>query len=196
MTLKSVARGLAPHTGGTAEDGTRRGAGLLVLAVFVQIYLGALVAGLDAGFTYNTWPLMDGRIVPADLFIVEPAWRNVFENPKTVQFDHRMFGYALWLFALIHMVRTLGREGAGAPHANRAIVLFGLVTLQAGFGITALVLQVPIEWGLIHQATALVALIFAVAHWRGTRDAYPLPVRTEAGGNTGNPRWPTPSTAT
>ena len=61
--------------------------------MLVQIYLGGLVAGLDAGLSYNTWPLMDGTVVPGDLFVIEPAWRNFFENPKTVQFVHRLGAY-------------------------------------------------------------------------------------------------------
>ncbi|MGB8816573.1 MAG: COX15/CtaA family protein, partial [Rhizobiaceae bacterium] len=84
-----VARGLAEHTERLAQDGTRQFAGLMVLTVFVQIYLGALVAGLDAGMAFNTWPLMDGAIIPSDLWAIEPAWINAFESPKTVQFIHR-----------------------------------------------------------------------------------------------------------
>lgn len=58
-------------------------------------YLGGLVAGLHAGLTYNTWPLMDGAVIPSDLFIQSPWWRNLPENPKTVQFVHRMFAYTV-----------------------------------------------------------------------------------------------------
>ena len=77
--------------------------GLLVL-VLVQIYLGALVAGLRAGYIYNTWPLIDGALVPdaSRLFFDVPLWRNFFENTLTVQFDHRMLAYAIWIVALVH----------------------------------------------------------------------------------------------
>ncbi|TGV74472.1 heme A synthase, partial [Mesorhizobium sp. M2D.F.Ca.ET.145.01.1.1] len=74
-----VARGLAPHSEPAADRSTQRLAGFIVLLALIQIYLGGLVAGLDAGMSYNTWPLMDGRIVPGDLLILDPAWRNVFE---------------------------------------------------------------------------------------------------------------------
>ena len=69
----------------------------------VQIYLGGLVAGLHAGLSYTTWPLMDGKIVPGDLLLIEPVWRNFFESPKTVQFIHRIGAYTLFVVALWHV---------------------------------------------------------------------------------------------
>ena len=91
--------------------------GLLVL-LLAQIYLGALVAGLRAGYAYNTWPLIDGALVPdaAQLFFITPLWRNFFENILTVQFDHRMLAYVIFIVALLHVIdvaRTV-KEGAGA----------------------------------------------------------------------------------
>src|SRR5262249_3487996 len=93
-------------------------AGLVVL-VIGQIYLGALVAGLHAGLIYNTWPLIDGALVPeaSRLFFETPWWRNVFENTLTAQFDHRMLAYALWLFALVHAVDVARSARAGAALA-------------------------------------------------------------------------------
>src|SRR6202044_2811375 len=81
--------------------------GLLVL-VLAQIYLGALVAGLRAGHIYNTWPLIDGALVPdaSRLFFDVPLWRNFFENTLTAQFDHRMLAYTIWIVALIHAVNV------------------------------------------------------------------------------------------
>ena len=169
-----VARGLAPHTEAPADRYTQRFAGFLLLAVLVQIFLGGLVAGLDAGLSYNTWPLMDGKIVPGDLFVIEPAWRNLFENPKTVQFVHRLGAYTLFVLALWHMIATR-RRLPGTTHARRATVLFCLVLLQAAVGITTLLLHMPLHWALFHQGVALVVLGFAAAHWRGTKGAYPLP---------------------
>src|SRR5215213_3064243 len=71
-----------------SSPAVRHGAAVLLILVLVQIYAGALVAGLDAGQTYNTWPLIDGALVPAGdrLFLIAPAWRNLFENHLTVQF--------------------------------------------------------------------------------------------------------------
>jgi cytochrome c oxidase assembly protein subunit 15 len=169
----AVARGLAPHSERQAVRSVQIFAGWIVALVLFQIYLGALVAGTDAGFSYNTWPLMDGRIVPDGLFVLEPAWRNLFENPKTVQFIHRCGAYLVWIVALAHMVFAF-RHAPATTHARRAMVLFLLVTLQAAIGITTLLMQVPIDLGLAHQAMALVVLGFATAHWRGTKGAYPV----------------------
>jgi cytochrome c oxidase assembly protein subunit 15 len=169
-----VARGLAPHSAPAADRSTQRFAGWLVVLVLVQIYLGGLVAGLDAGLSYNTWPLMDGSVVPGDLFVIEPAWRNLFENAKTVQFDHRLGAYIVLAAVLWHMIATR-RALPGSTHARRALVLFHLVLLQAIVGIFTLIWQVPLHGALLHQAVALVVLGFAAAHWRGTRGAYPLP---------------------
>jgi cytochrome c oxidase assembly protein subunit 15 len=154
----------------------QRLAGFLVLLVLVQLYLGGLVAGLRAGLTYNTWPLMDGRLIPGDLFILEPFWRNLFESPKTVQFIHRIGAYVVFLVALWQMVLTF-RRAPGTTHARRSVVLFALVTAQAAIGIATLLMHVPMDVALTHQAFALVVLGFAAAHWRGTKGAYPLPDR-------------------
>lgn len=167
-----VARGLAPHSTGQAERGIQRFAGWLVVAVLVQIYLGGLVAGLDAGLSYNTWPLMDGAIVPGGLFVQHPAWINLFENPKTVQFVHRLGAYAVLLAALAH-VAYVWRSEPGSTHARRAVVLAILVIFQAALGITTLLFVAPAGLSLAHQALALVVLGFAAAHWRATRGAYP-----------------------
>ncbi|MBN9073520.1 MAG: COX15/CtaA family protein [Rhizobiales bacterium] len=174
MMMIYVARGLAPHSAPAADRRTQRFAGLLVLLVLGQLYLGALVAGLDAGLSYNTWPLMDGRVIPGDLFVIEPAWRNLFENPKTVQFIHRMGAYVVLLAALLHAV-SAWRWEPGTTHARRAALLFVLVCVQAGLGVATLLTHVDLHIALTHQAAALVVLGFATAHWRGTKGAWPLP---------------------
>ena len=93
----------------------------LALLVLLQIYLGALVAGLDAGLVYNTWPGIDGSLIPAAdrLWFDAPWWRNLFENTLTVQFDHRMVAYTLWLVALLHLADVIrARRGGGASTAR------------------------------------------------------------------------------
>ncbi len=173
-----VARGLAPHSGAAAGRSTQRFAGILVLLVLAQIYLGGLVAGLDAGLSYNTWPLMDGSVIPGDMFAIDPAWRNLFENPKTVQFIHRCGAYILLAAALWHMIATRRAE-PGTTHARRALVLFHLVLLQAAIGVVTLLTQVHLHAALTHQAMALIVLGFAAAHWRGTKGSFPLPTDVE-----------------
>ena len=73
---------------------------------FVQIYLGALLAGLRAGLVYNTWPEIDGALIPsaARLLFEQPWWRNLFDNTLTVQFEHRMVAYTLFALAILHAI--------------------------------------------------------------------------------------------
>lgn len=149
------------------EKNTRiRDAALAMVAlVLVQIYLGALVAGLDAGLIYNTWPLLDGALVPSAerLWFETPAWRNLFENALTVQFEHRMVAYALWLFAVLHALDA-ARSKSAAPARIGAFVLAGAVTLQAIVGIVTLLYMAPLALALAHQAMAIVVLTIAAVH--------------------------------
>jgi cytochrome c oxidase assembly protein subunit 15 len=140
-------------------------AGLVVL-VIVQIYLGALVAGLDAGLTINTWPLIDGAFIPASerLGFETPLWRNLFENALTVQFMHRMAAYALWLLALLHAIDVARKPDRGTRAG--AFLLALAITVQAAVGIATLLYQAPIGLALSHQAMAIVVLTIAVAHAR------------------------------
>jgi cytochrome c oxidase assembly protein subunit 15 len=139
----------------------RVGALAIAILLLLQIYLGALVAGLDAGLVFNTWLLIDGSLVPAAgrLWFIQPAWRNVFENTLTVQFDHRMLAYVIWLVATLHACddwRTRRDLSAG--------VLAGVVTLQAGLGIATLLHQAPLSLALAHQMLAIVVFTMAVIH--------------------------------
>jgi len=174
IAVAYIARGLATYTEAAASRAVQRFAGIMVFLVLVQIYLGALVAGLHAGLTYNTWPLMDGAIIPGDLFVIDPAWRNLFENPKTVQFIHRMFAYTVLMVAIWHALATR-QTLPGTTHARRAWVLVGLVLVQAGIGVATLLTQAHMHWALLHQGFAVFVLIFATAHWRATKGAYPFP---------------------
>jgi cytochrome c oxidase assembly protein subunit 15 len=160
-----VWRGLSARPVVAAPPRIRIGAGLLVLLVLVQIYLGALVAGIDAGLTYNTWPLIDGAFVPSaeGLWFLSPAWRNIFENHLMVQFLHRMVAYALWALALWHAIDVV-RILRGGPVASAAIWLASAVTLQAAIGIATLLYQVPVSLALLHQGMAIVVLTIAVIH--------------------------------
>ncbi len=143
----------------------RASAAALLILVLVQIYLGALVAGLRAGYAYNTWPLIDGAVLPAGtrLFFDTPLWRNFFENALTVQFDHRMVAYAIWICALLHAFDLERTVKTGAARIG-AFMLFAAVTLQAALGIVTLVLHVPLPLALAHQAVAMLVLTAATLH--------------------------------
>ena len=135
----------------------------LLALTFVQLYLGALVAGLRAGRVYNTWPEIDGAFIPsaARLFFEEPWWRNLFDNPLTVQFEHRMTAYALLALAILHAVDAI-RARAATSVVNGAVWLAAAMILQAVLGILTLLYQVPIDLALAHQAVAMVVLTLAV----------------------------------
>ena len=135
----------------------------LLVLTFVQLYFGALVAGLRAGRVFNTWPEIDGALIPsaARLFFEEPWWRNLFDNTLTVQFEHRMTAYALLALAVLHAFDAV-RARAGTAAANGAWALVAVITLQAVLGILTLLQQVPILLALAHQAVAIAVLTLAV----------------------------------
>jgi cytochrome c oxidase assembly protein subunit 15 len=156
IALVWVARRLTPDRAiARAED---RPAALILLGLIVlQVGAGAFVAGLDAGMGYNTWPLMDGALVPDGLGVIEPWWKNLFENALTVQFVHRTIAYVIVLYV---GALYLWRRGDGGWLPRIAL----LVVLQVALGIGTLVLQVPLSLALGHQALAFM-LAGAVVAW-------------------------------
>lgn len=132
--------------------------GLLHLA-FLQILLGALVAGIDAGRTFNDWPDMAGQVFPPAAFDLEPLWRNFFENPGLVQFLHRVTGYLLLGFGAVVWIRTR-RSGHRAIRGAFGAALAMLV-LQAVLGVVTVLYVAPLGLALVHQlgAVALFALV-------------------------------------
>ncbi|WP_455466772.1 COX15/CtaA family protein [Bartonella sp. B39] len=166
-----LARGLTEYSEEPANQKVQYFAGWFVILILIEIYLGALVAGLHAGKVYNTWPLMDGQIIPDGLFQHNPVWLNLFENPLTVQFIHRFFSYLLFITAVIHVL-YVQKNAPRSTHARRAFFICVMIVVQAFLGIVTLLHEVPISLGLIHQSVALAILCFSVAHWRATKGAY------------------------
>jgi cytochrome c oxidase assembly protein subunit 15 len=156
--------------GDTGRDGPaslRRGAYLLCALVLVQIALGGLVAGSRAGLTYNTFPLMDERLVPAaaTLFSGTPLIENFVDNPALVQFNHRLIALVLVVVALWHAFAAW-RAAPGSVRARRAGALAALSLAQAALGVVTLVLVVPLWAGLAHQLLAMAVLALAAVHAR------------------------------
>jgi len=140
-----------------------------VVLVYLQMLLGALVAGLHAGLIYNTWPDMDGRVFPEAPFFSKPWWINFFENPGLAQFDHRIgayivAGFAAWIFA--------GGMQFGGLVKKSAKLVAAITAFQIGLGIFTLLLQAPEELAALHQVTAAALLCAAVWH------AYEMRYRT------------------
>lgn len=176
-----IARRLAPRESANAEEARAlAGVGWLFLAlVFLQIFMGGLVAGLNAGFTFNTWPLMDGQLVPRGLLAMSPVWANLFENVMTVQFQHRVTAYVLVVVAIWLMIRSKkasGRKQVMMPARH----IVGFVALQVVFGIATLVMSVPLHLALWHQAFAVFVLGAAVDYLAMLKGPYPRPVAVES----------------
>ena len=134
----------------------------LALLVFVMALSGGFVAGLHAGLTYNSFPLMHGYFVPPDMFMLEPWYLNFFNNPGTVQFDHRLIAWALIFLLPYFWYLSLGV--ALSPRARLASHLLLLVfVLQVALGIATLLLVVPVSLAAAHQAGAMV--LFAALLW-------------------------------
>jgi cytochrome c oxidase assembly protein subunit 15 len=154
-----------------AVSGRKEGlvAAAVLALVFAQMLAGALVAGTDAGMGYNTWPLINGAFVPEGLGEASPWYLNLFENPLTVQFDHRMLGYAVVLATLLQLA-WLARSRAPLPLLGSAFTLALFALLQVALGIWTLLLAVPIPLGLAHQAGAIAVFAMAVHHlWLARR---------------------------
>ena len=129
---------------------------------FVTILSGGMVAGINAGVIHNTWPLMDGGLLPGDFDAVSPFWLNFFESHAAVQFDHRMLAYLTAIVAGIYWfrARTAGLEARALKSAHALGVM---LVLQILLGISTLLLVVPISLAVLHQAGAVA--LFALAIW-------------------------------
>jgi cytochrome c oxidase assembly protein subunit 15 len=143
-------------------DVLRKGAAVFAGLVYVQLLLGALVAGLHAGLIYNTWPSMDGRVFPEGAFFHQPWWINFFDNPGLAQFDHRIGAYIVAISAgwLWWQGRKAGLTGL-ARRSSMAVLHTTL--LQVALGIATLLMQAPIHLSATHQLVA--TLLFCVAVW-------------------------------
>ena len=124
---------------------------------FVQILLGALVAGIDAGRGYTDWPLMGGQFLPPDGLSETPLWRNFFENAATVQFMHRMAGYLLMIFGIV--VWNRGRKSANRATAGAFGLMGAVLILQLILGIVTVLQGAPLALGLAHQVVAVLLFV-------------------------------------
>jgi cytochrome c oxidase assembly protein subunit 15 len=143
-----------------AEGRLFSGATGLMHLLFLQIVLGALVAGIDAGRAYPTWPGMGGGFLPPEPVSLEPVWRNFFENAGLVQFIHRMAGYAVAALALVVWLR-----GRRSPHpvTRRAFhLVLGATALQIALGIWAVLSSADLPVALAHQAGAVLLWVLVI----------------------------------
>ena len=155
-----IALDLLSPRGTEARRGLRRFAFALAVLVFAMALSGGLVAGIRAGLAYNTFPLMNGHLVPPGMFVIEPWYLNFFANMATVQFDHRLVAWLLALLVPWFWLRV--RRAQASPRARMAAgVLLAALVLQIAMGIATLLLAVPVPLAAAHQAGAL--LVFTAA---------------------------------
>ncbi|MBK0326969.1 COX15/CtaA family protein [Rhodobacteraceae bacterium F11138] len=121
---------------------------------FLQILIGALVAGIDAGRSFTDWPLMGGQLLPPDALLLEPMWRNLFENPGLVQFIHRISGYLLFAFGVVVWLR--GRRSAHPTTRFAFNAGFAALCLQIVLGIMTVLYGAPWQIAIVHQLLAVV----------------------------------------
>lgn len=143
--------------------------GWLHLAM-LQILLGALVAGIDAGRSFTDWPLMGGQVFPPDAFVLEPGWRNLFENPGLVQFIHRVAGYLLLGYGLFAWAR--GRRSAHGRTRFAFNAALAALLVQVVLGIATVLYAAPWPVAILHQLMAV--LVFTLILRARFLAAYPL----------------------
>ncbi len=148
--------------------------GLMHLA-FVQILLGALVAGIDAGRQYTGWPKMGGEWIPAAIWDSGLGWRNFFENAATVQFTHRMVGYLLAAFAVVVWLRA--RRSPHPVTRGAFSVMIAAVALQIALGIVTVMHGAPLGEALAHQVGAVVLFVLILRARHHARYPFETSVR-------------------
>lgn len=164
LGLSLIGRG-DPGTGhemGRETAGLRRYVAVVAGWVFLTMMSGGFVAGLDAGLIYNTFPLMDGKVIPDGIGTMTPWYINLFENVTTVQFDHRVLAMSLVAAVIVLWLRSMRVELARTQRlAFNALGTMALV--QLCLGIATLLTAVPVPLGALHQTGALV--LFSLALW-------------------------------
>jgi len=142
-----------------------RGAVIPVALIFVTLLAGGFVAGLKAGFAYNTFPLMDGHFIPEGFFALQPWYINFFENIATVQFTHRILAMTTFFCVAVFWLATRRQDlGAAATPMN---LLLLVAIIQVGLGISTLLLVVPVPLAAAHQAGALA--LYTAGLWTANR---------------------------
>ena len=159
LSLVAPQRAAAPRP-------VRRLAFAAAALVFLMVLTGGLVAGIRAGFAYNTFPLMNGHVVPPEILMLEPAWQNLFFNMATVQFDHRLAALIVAVVVTWLWWRLQRSSGLPVRAVTGATLLLGMLAVQVALGIATLLYVVPLPLAALHQAGAVVtfALALNVAH--------------------------------
>jgi heme a synthase len=151
-----------PSHGNIRLRALRRFSVAITSLIFIMILSGGFVAGIRAGFAYNTFPLMNGHFIPPEIFMLEPWYRNFFDNMATVQFDHRMIAWTLAILIPVFWYRSRSLPLSGSARFACSLLLI-MLAIQIGLGISTLLLVVPLPLAAAHQAGAV--LLFTAALW-------------------------------
>ena len=135
---------------------------ILICLIVVTVFSGGMVAGLDAGLTYNTFPFMGEKLIPIDIWYLEPKFLNFFENPVTVQFDHRVLGVTTLFLTIIFWICIMLND-LSLDIKKKATILLIVVFIQIIFGIATLLSYVSIPIAIMHQSGALI--LFSISIW-------------------------------
>jgi cytochrome c oxidase assembly protein subunit 15 len=157
-----VALDLLAHGRPARSAPTARLAAWLAALVFAMALTGGMVAGLRAGRAYNTFPLMNGHVVPPEIMMLDPWWQNFLYNMATVQFTHRAIAWLLAVLVALFWLRSM-RAALGARARLAAHLVFAALVAQAALGIATLVLAVPVPLAAAHQGGAV--LLLGAALW-------------------------------
>jgi heme a synthase len=157
------------------DVGLSRMTTLLVAATFVQILLGALVAGIDAGRGYPDWPLMAGGFLPPDPLALEPLWRNFFEDDGLVQFMHRMMGYLVVVIGVFAMMR--GRRHPVGTTRGAFLAMGAMLVLQLALGVMTVIYSAPLSLAILHQLGAVALWVLVLRALFHARYPYPQSLR-------------------
>jgi len=152
----------APAPAAPRVGRVRRLAWAVTALVIAMVVTGGFVAGIRAGFAYNSFPLMNGRWVPPEILMIEPWYLNFFNNMATVQFDHRL---GAWLLAVAvpWLWYEAGRAGLTRQARLLTHLLLAALAVQIALGIATLLLVVPVALAAAHQAGALAVFTVALA---------------------------------
>ncbi|MBA4142137.1 MAG: COX15/CtaA family protein [Nitrosospira sp.] len=142
--------------------GLHRFSTTLTTLIFIMVLSGGFVAGIRAGLAYNTFPLMNGHFIPPEILLLEPWYRNFFENMAAVQFQHRLIAWMLMILIPVFWYKSRNLPLSGTAHLACTVLLIMLV-VQITLGISTLLLAVPLPLAAAHQAGAL--LLFTAALW-------------------------------
>jgi cytochrome c oxidase assembly protein subunit 15 len=169
LALEIRAHNVLHEAGTRASSSQRRHAHIMLVLVFLMVITGGFVAGIRAGLAYNTFPLMNGHVLPPELFVIEPWYLNFFNNMATVQFNHRLIA---WMLAVAVPWFWISAHRAGTPLSVKRASnwLLGLFVLQVSLGIATLLMVVPVPLAAAHQACAVAVFTAAICALRATFD--------------------------